>query len=577
MNAKLLIIGGTTLPYLQMLSEQDRMLTSFLGPFNTEFEPPATVRDNPDFWFALEEPYYPFKVIPGFQHRASQDTVEGLAELVLAAEAAQIGITSKIVSLNRILDIHGRLKDPAVFDGYDLIAISATYLPTDHLIRVLDRLQLPPRAKIFLGGPGAFKLDDADLQGLRFDYLLRSEAEGRFARLLQHALGHQVDLADIPNLVWRAGTELTTTDTTRSHLTLDSLPLPDFRQMASAWQGRVVYESTRGCPYRCEFCDYPFLMGNKQFRYKSAERIHQDWEMMADTMGVRDILCLDSLFTVPPKRLRRLCELMIDSGLSKRLRWGCYARSNDLANIEIAETMRAAGCQYVYIGFESGSDAVLEFMNKRATVEHSRAAIRNCDKVGMLSIGLFIAGFPGETPEMFEETRRLLREAPPFLLSLVPWAPDTSANTQVPIMQPDRIAQFAIEIETPSERPITMWQGCTFRQPHTTTWGTYWSHRGMDLQGALDCIARVQQDIYEHEIRTLSEALFLPRLLDDPLELYQRLGPRRATDFYLGLTRMILDDDQSRLPDFCRAVGLNRRLRLSPSVTAPSLAQLSRK
>ena len=553
---RLLIIGGTVAPYKNVQAEQDLLLRTFLQELDSQGGAVDGADPADSFWLDVDGPYHPFKQAPIHQHRASQDKVTGLAELILQKEAADLGIGSDILTLEEILDSRWQLTDPRIYDGYNLVAVSTTYVPSTYLLTVLKALRVPASAKMFVGGPGASKVNHAALADVRFDYLLRTEAEGRFRLMLQHALGQQVDLHAVPGLTWRAGGELHRSPEGVTLVNLDELALPDFSKLSDLGGGRVLYESVRGCPYRCEFCDYPFLMGNTKFRFKSAQRIFEDWQMMHETMGVTDILCLDSLFTVPPRRLLEVCDLMVASGLNKVLRWGCYARANDLAKNDFAERMREAGCQYVYVGFESGSDQVLKFMNKKASVEHNARAVANARRAGILTFGLFISGFPGETPEMFAETRQFLRESPPSLVSIHPWFPDVSEDSRVPIMRPDRIERFDIRVEKPSSRKVTMWQHCTFREPLTVPWGMYWEHCGMDLQTAVDNVSLVVEDVYRHEIAAVSEELFFPRTLDDILTLFQRLGPDGLADFYSGLTTAVFDPGPVRLDDFCRRLGL---------------------
>ncbi|MBI4818716.1 MAG: radical SAM protein [Deltaproteobacteria bacterium] len=556
MTKNLLIIGGTYSPHRTVLQLQESKLAAFLAKVGGERHLDAGSDEEGAYWFELERAYFPFKKSPILQHRASQDSVTGLAELILEREAKDLGFTSKIVSLDRVLDNRWQLIDKRIFDEVEFVAVSTTYIPAMLVGPILRALRVPERIKLFVGGPGAYKLKDRDLASTPFSYLLKSEAEGRFATLLRHATGDDVDLSSIPGLTFRLGSELRSSSVPRTYVDLDSLPLPDFRTMAREWGGRVIYESTRGCPYRCEFCDYPFLMGNTKFRTKSAETIHRDWTALHAEMGVRDVLCLDSLFTVPPARLLELCDRMVDSGLNQKIRWGCYARPNDLADREFAARMREAGCEYVYVGFESGSQEVLDYMNKKCTVEESARAIENCHQVGLLTFGLFIAGFPGETPEMFESTRTLLKENPPFAISVVPWFPDFADDSSVPIMRPDRIEKFAIRPEHPSTKPVTMWRNSAFRAPLTVPWGSYWTHRGMDLQDAVDLVSGVVEDVYSGRIRAVSEELFYPRTLDDGLTLFQQLGRDRALRFYHGLSRAVLDDRPDSFSELRESVGL---------------------
>jgi hypothetical protein len=195
-------------------------------------------------------------------------------------------------------------------------------------------------------------------------------------------------------------------------------------------------------------------------------------------------------------------------------------------------------------------------MNKKCTAEINRKAVENCRKFGILCFGLLIAGFPGETPEMFGETRHFLRETPPFMISVVPWAPDLSDNCMVPVMQPAQVEKFCISVDNPSPKWVTLWKNCSFRPPRSMPWGSFWRHRGMDLQDAWDCIGDVIQDIHEGKTAALCEEYFLPRLFDDPLVLYQRMGARKALDFCLGLSRLALEGKKSSFAGWADKTGL---------------------
>ena len=90
---------------------------------------------------------------------------------------------------------------------------------------------------------------------------------------------------------------------------LDFLPTPDWTLSAAEHRRRyrmIYYESVRGCPYRCNFCNYPYLFTDTRFRYKSARRMLDEWERYVSELGIEYITCLDSLFTVPRSRLGRI-------------------------------------------------------------------------------------------------------------------------------------------------------------------------------------------------------------------------------------------------------------------------------
>lgn len=197
-------------------------------------------------------------------------------------------------------------------------------------------------------------------------------------------------------------------------LSLDDLPRPDwaaaFRRRGRSF-ARIGYESVRGCPYRCAFCNYPYLFDDNRFRTRSAQTIADDWEHFSRDLGVRRIECLDSLFTMPPRRLLELCGLLVDRKLD--LRWSCYARADDLCDEDLVRTMVAAGASHVQIGMESGDQGQLDRMNKRCRVEKIQQALVHCRRHGLATIASLIVGYPGETSATLENTFRVLRETPP--------------------------------------------------------------------------------------------------------------------------------------------------------------------
>lgn len=222
---------------------------------------------------------------------------------------------------------------------------------------------------------------------------------------------------------------------------LDALPRPDWT-LAERYHGRpmpmVFYESVRGCPYRCSFCNYPYLFDDQKFRFKSAARIAGDWAHYA-AGGATHITCLDSLFTMPRQRLVALCEELIARQL--RIRWICYARADDLAEIEICRLMKRAGCIQVQIGIESGNQAQLDRMNKRATVEQGARALQNCHETGLVTFVSLILGFPGETAQTLRDTLDFVRETGPDFTYLAPFM---TRIESVPVLSEASRARFGL-------------------------------------------------------------------------------------------------------------------------------------
>jgi anaerobic magnesium-protoporphyrin IX monomethyl ester cyclase len=239
---------------------------------------------------------------------------------------------------------------------------------------------------------------------------------------------------------------------------LDHLPPPDWELAMRDHGSRfrmVYYESVRGCPYRCNFCNYPYLFDDTKFRFKSAERIAADWERYAE-LGVEMVTCLDSLFTMPRPRLRALCRLLIERRVP--IRWVCYARADDLADEATVALMKEAGAWQVQIGIESGDPAQLDNMDKACSVEANARALANCRKHGLTTVVSLIVGFPGETEASLERTRAFLAATPPDFYFLATFSTRVAG---VPLLSPENRARFGLRVADGARSMAPYWEHAT--------------------------------------------------------------------------------------------------------------------
>jgi hypothetical protein len=292
---------------------------------------------------------------------------------------------------------------------------------------------------------------------------------------------------------------------------LDGLTRPDW-SLAERYHGRkfplVHYESVRGCPYRCAFCNYPYLFADNVFRTKSAERIAKDWIEYADN-GARIINCLDSLFTVPRKRLLELCDALE----GKNIRWICYARADDLARPGVVERMLAAGCTQVQIGIESGDQQILDNMNKCCTVESNLRAMRFCREKGLSTVVSVIIGFPGETADTVQITLDHLRQGKPDFYYAAPFSVLVES---LPVLSEQSRQRFGLQTN-----------GADSSSP-------YWSHDTMDAAEAIRHVGSFNQSMMKDGI-SLEASFFYSAMPDyrrdtdrDDLLAYQQTSTNAA-------------------------------------------------
>jgi Radical SAM superfamily len=185
----------------------------------------------------------------------------------------------------------------------------------------------------------------------------------------------------------------------RPLLRLPSLPLPAFDKLplSSYWLKdhalrTVTYELSRGCTDKCTFCsEWVFW---QRMRIGDTQRAVSG---MADLVGLfraERIWFMDSLLNAKPALLGKLAEEIIRSGIS--IQWGGYMRAN--VDQETAAQLKAAGCEFAFVGVESLADDTLALMNKRRTNHDNITALRSLLRAGLKHVVAgFIPGFPGDT------------------------------------------------------------------------------------------------------------------------------------------------------------------------------------
>jgi anaerobic magnesium-protoporphyrin IX monomethyl ester cyclase len=422
-----------------------------------------------------------------------RDNVETppLTEVVLATLLHQAGLHYERMPMDEIAT------DPAAAERKlaetECVFLSSTYLHDLSELEPIIRRLKRPHNRIVIGGALAGILH-SQWQGMpEVDLLAVGYGErliGPLAAWIRSGYRH-LEPPPGGRIVQKDAGAILYSGVPDGH-SLDDLPPPDW-ELAMQDHGTpfrmVYYESVRGCPYRCNFCNYPYLFDDTRFRYKSAERIAADWEHYA-SLGVELVTCLDSLFTMPRPRLRELCRRLI--ALRLPLRWVCYARADDLADEETVALMKEAGAWQVQIGIESGDPALLDNMDKACTVESNARALDNCRRHGLTSVVSLIVGFPGETRESLDRTYDFLAATPPDFYFLATFSTRVAG---VPLLRPENRARFGLRVA----------DGLRSMAP-------YWEHATMSCTEVGRHVRDLDRRLMRDRI-ALNAALFYPSLL----------------------------------------------------------------
>lgn len=145
-------------------------------------------------------------------------------------------------------------------------------------------------------------------------------------------------------------------------------------------------------------CSKP-IFGN-EVRFRNLDRIMEDIRDII-SYGYNALWIADDLFTYNSIFLKSFCDRLVQEGLT--MPWSCLSRVDNITG-EIAAAMRKAGCYKVYLGIESGNDAVLKLMNKNINTAQVRTCVQLFTKNDIKCAGFFLVGYPGETIGTIEET-----------------------------------------------------------------------------------------------------------------------------------------------------------------------------
>lgn len=166
--------------------------------------------------------------------------------------------------------------------------------------------------------------------------------------------------------------------------------------------------TSRGCPYKCTFCGLSFMHKLGGFIQAEPELIANHIGRVQHDFGIDRIIFHDDVFTVNRDRLFPMLDLIKPLGIKFR----CMGRVG-YDTEETYKRLAEAGCVQVAWGIESGSQEILDRMNKGVTVQDNYNVIQWAKEYGISSRTFFIIGFPGETGESLEKTRQFIERSDP--------------------------------------------------------------------------------------------------------------------------------------------------------------------
>lgn len=360
-----------------------------------------------------------------------------------------------------------QLKEKLVNNEVLTIAITTTLYVSPHpILEIVSFIrEHNDAAKIVIGGPyisNQAKLIDRRTLEQEFEYLggdfyvISNEGEATLVNLIR-ALKTGSDLKSVDNIAYRRGANFEFTAAS-----IESNPLEENMVDYGLFPREQIGEflslrTAKSCPFSCSFCGFPQRAG--KYKYLDVPLVEKELDSIRDIGTVTTLTFLDDTFNVPKERFREILRMMIRNQYG--FKWNSFYRS-DHGDDETIELMGKAGCEGVFLGVESGSDEMLQKMNKTARRKDYLRSIPRLREAGISTHANVIVGFPGETYATVQETIDLIEETKPDFFRSQLWY----ADPVTPIW--NKRAEYGIE-------------GSAF----------LWSHKTMDYRMACDFVDKM--------------------------------------------------------------------------------------
>ncbi|CAN5909705.1 radical SAM protein [soil metagenome] len=304
---------------------------------------------------------------------------------------------------------------PAVIGIYTNLMTKLNVL---HIIEFIRSDALLSGMKIILGGPevrnhaAQFLLHGADA-------LVIGEGEATMLQLVKCFSIGEVDLSQVKGIAFIKADKTVVINEDQGLLkSIDELPFPnrkkiDLQQYFDAWKNAhgsstLSLSTMRGCPYTCKWCSRAVYGGT--YRRRSARLVVDEIVALQSQYTFDNIWFVDDVFTISHKWL---ADFANEIAVRKvKFSYEIITRA-DRMNDEVIELLVKSGCFRVWIGAESGSQNVIDAMDRRVDVIQVREMIKLARKKGLEAGTFIMLGYPGETQKDIKETIRHLNDSQP--------------------------------------------------------------------------------------------------------------------------------------------------------------------
>jgi radical SAM superfamily enzyme YgiQ (UPF0313 family) len=307
-----------------------------------------------------------------------------------------------------------------------LIVFPSTTPTLDADVPEMARLKTKYGAPLFSFGPHVSCTPEASMdRAPAVDGMFVGEPEDGLLALGTLTSMDQLD--SIPSLTFRRNGQVIPHRAQGSFTSFLTAPYPAWElldlsqyKLPLVNESYVIVESSRGCPYSCDFCVAPIHQGHK-FREKSAKALADEMERGYREFGLKFFYLWGDTVTLNVKTFSAFCEELISRKLP--VQWFGNARADNLVDPAFVKRLRQAGCWMLALGIETESEETRKDMMKKLEGEKIRKALANMRVAGIKSFAFFILGYPGDTLASLDRTIDYAIDLDPDFANFYPAVP----------------------------------------------------------------------------------------------------------------------------------------------------------
>jgi len=290
----------------------------------------------------------------------------------------------------------------------DVIVIETSTASIQNDIEIINKIKNFNKCKtIFMGPHVISRPEDALDNGI--DFCINGEYEYPLRDLI-----NALDKGKLPKrgISYKVNGKIKTLPRHAPILNINDLPLPAFELFEmdhyntpfSGAAQNIDIMTSRGCPFRCTYCLWPqVLYDTRTVRFRNPTSVVDEIEILLNNYNKKGIYFNDDTFTLNKNHVLGLCKEIKRRKIN--IKWACFGHVIPINNMpEILKPMKDAGCCLIKIGIESGSQKILDNMNKGTTIKKIEEAVKLIKKSGIKVHGSFVFGLPGETKETAKQT-----------------------------------------------------------------------------------------------------------------------------------------------------------------------------